>query len=192
VTYHGGSTAIGGGNPPDWAYNPPILYEIGTSLSGNSLQIGISLHLQEFFRLVAGYLQYALLPLCTLVLSMFGQWVLLTRSSMLEVISEDYVLTARAKGLTEWSILMKHGIKNACLPLITQAAISFGLIISGSIFVESVFRYPGIGTWLFDAIRFNDFPILMTVFYIVALFVIIANVIADLLYGLIDPRIKTG
>ncbi|MDH5694657.1 MAG: ABC transporter permease [Gammaproteobacteria bacterium] len=192
VTYYEGGVPIGGGHPLEWAYNPPIPYGISTSFSDTALQIGFSLDFQEILRLIGGYLQYALLPLCALVLSMFGQWVLLTRASMLETVSEDYVLTARAKGLTEWKILTKHGIKNACLPLITQAAISFGFIISGSIFVESVFRYPGIGTWLFDAIRFNDFPILMTVFYIVALFVIIANIIADLLYGLIDPRIKTA
>lgn len=191
VAYSSG-TPIGGGSPLYWSYDPPIPYGISTSFSSTALQIGLSLDFGEVLRLIGGYLQFAILPLVALVLSQFGQWVLLTRASMLETIGEDYVLTARAKGMTEWRILVNHAWKNACLPIITHAAISFGFIVMGAVLVETVFNYPGIGAWLFGAIRFGDIPILMTVFYVVALCVIMANLMADLLYGLIDPRIKTG
>jgi len=181
----------GGSYPLDWHADPPIAYTLNTSYSYSALQITINFSLQELLRLIIGYLQYAILPLCTLVLFMFGQWVLLTRASFLQILGDDYLLTARAKGLKDWTVLTKHGLKNACLPLITQAALSFGFVITGSALVEAAFRYPGIGSWLLEATRFNDIPILMAVFYVISLLVIMANIIADMLYVLIDPRIKT-
>jgi peptide/nickel transport system permease protein len=128
----------------------------------------------------------------TLVLFNFGGWLLLTRATMIETITEDYVLTARAKGVGETAVLLKHALKNASLPIITSAALSFGFVLSGAIITETVYTYPGVGGWTFFAIGVRDIIVLMSIFYVISICVIIANIIADLLYGVLDPRIKIG
>jgi peptide/nickel transport system permease protein len=137
-------------------------------------------------------LTYLILPWTALFLISWGSYVLLTRASVLEAITEDYVVTARAKGLKERTILFKHTLKNALLPLVTEIAITFGFTLSGAIITEQVFIYPGLGWWTWKAIENNDYPVLQAIFFIIALCVIIANFIADVLYGIIDPRIKYG
>jgi peptide/nickel transport system permease protein len=132
------------------------------------------------------------LPLATLTLFMYGGWLLITRAVMLETLTEDYITTARAKGISERQVLLKHALRNAALPLITQAALSFGFTLSGAIITEQVFTYHGLGQWLWSSIYFADYPVLQAMFYIIALCVIIANFGADLIYGIIDPRIKYG
>jgi len=141
---------------------------------------------------ISGRLWHLFLPTLTLVLFSYGGFLLLTRATMLETLSEDYIVTARAKGLTERTVLYKHALKNASLPLITSAALSFGFILTGAIISEQVFTYPGLGKWTWDAINFRDYPALQAIFYIIALCVIVANFISDILYGIIDPRIKYG
>jgi peptide/nickel transport system permease protein len=147
---------------------------------------------ENLFVVIAGRLRHLFLPVVTLVLFQYGGFLLLTRATMLETLTEDYIITARAKGLKERTVLFKHALKNASLPLITNAAISFGFMFSGAIITEQVFTYPGLGYWLWQAINFNDYPVLQTMFFIISLCVIAANLIADLLYGIIDPRIKYG
>ncbi len=137
-------------------------------------------------------LQHLILPWVTLFLLTCGGYILTVRATMLECITEDYVVTARAKGLKERTVLFKHTLKNALLPLITDIAIVFGFTLSGAIITEQVFLYPGMGWWIWNAISRFDFPVLQAVFYIIAVCVIIANLIADLLYGIIDPRIRYG
>jgi len=137
-------------------------------------------------------LQYLILPWATLTLLSYGGYVLLTRASMLEVITEDYVLTAKAKGLKERTVLFKHTLKNASLPIITEIAITFGFILSGAIITEQVFVYPGLGQWIWASIENLDYPSLQAIFFVIALCVIAANFFADILYGVIDPRIKYG
>lgn len=137
-------------------------------------------------------LTYLILPWTALFLISWGSYVLLTRASVLEAITEDYVVTARAKGLKERTILFKHTLKNALLPLVTEIAITFGFTLSGAIITEQVFVYPGLGWWTWKAIENNDYPVLQAIFFLIALCVIIANFIADVLYGIIDPRIKYG
>jgi len=126
----------------------------------------------------------------TLTLFSYGGYLLLTRATMLEALTEDYIVTAIAKGVTERTILLRHALKNASLPLITSAALSFGFILSGAIITETVYTYEGLGHWILAAIDARDYPVVLPVFYIIAICVIIANFIADLLYGVIDPRIK--
>lgn len=109
---------------------------------------------------------------------------------MLEAVTEDYIVTAKAKGLKPRVVLFKHALKNASLPLITSAALSFGFMFSGAVITETVFSWPGIGTYIWSAINLLDYPVLMATFYIAALCVIVANMLADLLYGVIDPRIR--
>jgi len=144
----------------------------------------------DLFNFVLGHTQYLFLPVLTLTLFFYGGHLLLTRASMLEVLSEDYITTARAKGVSERSIIFKHALKNAALPLITNAALSFGTILSGAIITETVFNWDGMGLWIFNSIGFKDFPVMQAIFFIVALCVIGANFISDILYGIIDPRIK--
>jgi len=109
---------------------------------------------------------------------------------MQEALGEDYILTARAKGVGERTILMKHAFKNASLPIITSSALAFGGILSGAIITETIFNWPGIGLWLYRSVLFKDFPVMQALFYIIALSVIAANFVSDILYGIVDPRIK--
>ncbi len=137
-------------------------------------------------------LAHLILPWTTLVLLSYGGYVLLTRATMLESITEDYVTTARAKGLKERTVLFKHTLKNAALPIITDIAITFGFTLSGAIITEQIFVYPGLGWWIWNSIAELDYPALQAIFFVIALCVIVANFIADLLYGIIDPRVKVG
>jgi peptide/nickel transport system permease protein len=137
-------------------------------------------------------LQYLFLPALTLVILSIGGYVLLTRASMLEVLSEDYLVTLKAKGLSNTKILFKHALKNASLPIITQVAIAFAFTLSGALVTETIFVYPGLGMWIWNSIEAWDYPALQAIFYIVSLCVIAANFLVDLIYGVIDPRIRYG
>jgi peptide/nickel transport system permease protein len=181
-----------GAFPDDWAFGWPVAYAVSSSYTSTSLSSVFSLNVMEAWTLIAGYLRHLFLPLLTLTVFSIGGWILLTRATMLDVITEDYIVTARAKGLTERAVLFRHALKNASLPIITSAALSFGFILSGAIITETVFTYPGLGAWTWTAIQYLDYTVLMAVFYIVSICVIVANVVADLLYGIIDPRIKYG
>jgi peptide/nickel transport system permease protein len=137
-------------------------------------------------------LYYLILPGMILFLFTYGGFVLLTRACVLETMTEDYVLTARAKGVKERTVLFKHILKNASLPIITNVALQFGFILSGAIITESVFQYNGLGTLIMDAIGLRETPVMQAMFFIIALCVIIANFVADIAYGLFDPRVKYG
>ena len=134
-------------------------------------------------------LRHMILPALTLGLVLYGDYALIVRSAMLETLGEDYVLTARAKGLKNWTIVWKHGLRNAMLPIITLVALSLGFIIGGSITVEYVFSYPGLGLLTVEAIDKRDFPLLQAIFLLLTLSVIFFNLIADLLYFKFDPRV---
>lgn len=135
---------------------------------------------------------YLFLPALTLVIISVGGYVLLTRASMLEVLSEDYLVTLRAKGLSETKILFKHAVKNASLPIITQVAIAFAFTLSGALVTETIFSYPGLGMWIWRSIEEWDYPVLQAIFYIISLCVIIGNFLVDIIYGVVDPRIRYG
>jgi peptide/nickel transport system permease protein len=137
-------------------------------------------------------LSYIVLPGAVLFLFTYGGFVLLTRACVLETMTEDYVLTARAKGVRERTVLFKHILRNASLPIITNVAIQFGFLLSGAIITERVFQYNGLGTLIFNAIGVREVPVMQAIFYIIALCVIVANFIADISYGLLDPRVKYG
>ncbi len=135
-------------------------------------------------------LHHLILPATTLVITHIGGVYLLMRNSMLNVIGEDYILTARAKGLAEWYILRKHAMKNALLPITTMIALRVGFMISGTILVETVFAYPGVGMLLFDAVMYRDYPLLQGAFLIITLVIIAANFVADMVYLRLDPRLR--
>ena len=136
-------------------------------------------------------LEHLALPAITLGIGLYGEYALIVRSSMLETLGEDYVLTARAKGLRNWSIVWRHGLRNAMLPLVTLIALSFGYIIAGAIVIEEVFSYPGIGLATINAIDQRDYPVLQGAFLLLTLSVIFFNLVADLLYAKLDPRVTT-
>jgi len=134
--------------------------------------------------------EHLFLPALTLTLFFYGGYLLLTRATMIEALSEDYITTARAKGLPERTVLFKHALKNASLPLVTAAALQFGFLLSGAIITETVYSWDGLGYWLFQAIGWKDGPVMQAMFFIIALCVIMANFASDIVYGLLDPRIK--
>ncbi|HET7379150.1 MAG TPA: ABC transporter permease [Gaiellales bacterium] len=143
------------------------------------------------FAVVWDRFQHMVLPALTLGLVLYGEYTLIVRSSMLETLGEDYVLTARAKGLRNWAIVWKHGLRNAMLPVVTLIALSFGYIVGGAILVEDVFSYPGIGLATVDAVTSRDYPVLQGAFLLLTVSVIFCNYVADLLYFKLDPRVTT-
>ena len=135
-------------------------------------------------------LHHLVLPALTLGLVYLAQYSRLARASMLEVLSLDYLRTARAKGLGEVSVTLKHALRNALMPLVTIAGLQFGNVISGALLVETVFSWPGLGTLALDAILGRDYPTLLGVLTFSAILVIVANLLTDLSYRWIDPRLR--
>lgn len=132
------------------------------------------------------------LPCLTLTLAFFGGYMLIMRNTLVDVLTEDYILTARAKGLEERTVLYKHGVRNAFLPIISLIAINFAFIISGAVLTETVFIWYGMGRLLYASLLSNDWPVAQGIFFMIAVVVISANIIADILYGILDPRVKYG
>jgi len=135
-------------------------------------------------------LHHAILPIITYVLTTVGTWMLIMKSNTISVIDEDYVTVARARGLTDWRITTGYVGRNAILPLVTQLAIAAGFVVGGSILVESIFVYQGIGYILGSAIGQRDYTILQGILLIITISVVVSNLLADLLYGRIDPRVR--
>jgi peptide/nickel transport system permease protein len=125
------------------------------------------------------------------MLTAFGSYTLVVRSSMLETLGEDYVLTARAKGLPVRRIVWRHAVRNALLPMVTLIALELGFIVGGALLVEVIFSWPGIGLAMYSAIGQRDYPMLQGGFLILTVSVILLNFLADLLYFRLDPRITT-
>ncbi|MBU3951308.1 MAG: ABC transporter permease [Proteobacteria bacterium] len=134
-------------------------------------------------------LHHMLLPLMTLFVIHLGSYLLLMRSSMLSVLREDYIITARAKGLSERVIRNKHAAKNAALPVVTSVGLSLAFSINGGALTEQIFTWPGIGRELIFAVSNNDYPLAQACFLLIALVVLLANLVVDILYAYLDPRI---
>jgi peptide/nickel transport system permease protein len=136
--------------------------------------------------------RHLILPTLTLTILYLGEYMLIMRSSILEVLSEDYILTALAKGMSQWQVLMRHALKNAMLPIVTLIALNLGFTVSGAIYIETVFSYDGLGKLFQDALTKQDYPLLQGAFLLLAISVIVANMIADVLYTYLDPRVKAN
>jgi peptide/nickel transport system permease protein len=134
-------------------------------------------------------LEHMILPALTLGLVLYGEYTLIVRSALLETLGEDYVLTARAKGFKPRTVLRKHALRNAMLPITTLVALSLGYIVAGAILVETVFSWPGIGRAVYDAVLQRDYPMLQGAFLVLTFSVVFFNLVADLLYFKLDPRI---
>jgi ABC-type dipeptide/oligopeptide/nickel transport system permease component len=178
--------------PPQWLGLMIVLFvagALGLPTSGiKDPTLGI-LSNPSWWAVLVDRLRHMVLPAATLGLVLYGEYTLIVRSAMLETLGEDYVLTARAKGLTNWATVWKHGLRNALLPVITLVALSLGFIIGGAITIEYVFSYPGIGLQIVEAIDQRDYPILQGAFLLLTFSVIFFNLVADLLYFKLDPRV---
>lgn len=133
---------------------------------------------------------YLILPVLSLSIQSIGRFSRFTRSSMLEAMRNDFIRTARAKGLSSQTVIWVHGFRNALIPLITILALSFSSIFSGALITESLFAYPGVGRLLYSSIIGNDYNVAMISFMISVSMVLIMNLIADILYGVVDPRVS--
>jgi peptide/nickel transport system permease protein len=154
----------------------PIVYR--TDLSGSGLP------------LYWAYVKQAIMPVLVLGLFQGAGWTRFMRASVLDVARLDYVTTARAKGLSERVVILKHVVRNAMIPVVTLVALSMPTVFGGAIITEQIFRVPGIGSLLISSILDNDTPVIMGVTFVFACLVILFNLIADLLYGWLDPRIS--
>ncbi len=141
---------------------------------------------------VSGYgtWQHLILPAITLGMFQAPITMRLVRSGMMEVLNQDYVRTARAKGLAERNVLIKHAFKNACIPVITILGLQFGQLLGGAIVTETVFAWPGVATKTVDAIRNQDFPVVQAGVFLLAIFIVAVNLLVDVVVGMIDPRIR--
>jgi peptide/nickel transport system permease protein len=139
---------------------------------------------------VVDVLHHLVLPALTLTIIYLAQYSRLARASMLEVLGSDYIRTARAKGLSEWVVTFKHALRNALMPVVTIAGLQFGHLISGAVLVETVFSWPGLGTLALGAIHGRDYPTLLGVLTFSSMLVIVANLVTDLSYRWIDPRLR--
>jgi len=152
-------------------------YVIDTLLAGNFAALGdVLLHL--------------FLPSLTLGIVLSGIFVRLTRANMLDVLKSDYVLAARARGIPENKVVYRHALKNAFIPILTMMGLQFAILLAGAILTESTFSWPGMGRLLLERIRLRDYPTIQGVIVVFALFVSLVSLLVDLIYALIDPRVK--
>ncbi len=171
---------------PTFWFGLVVIYVFSVGLgwlpSGNRYTIGDGSLLNQIHHLIG--------PVMVLALVSTAVWSRYMRSSMLEVINQDYVRTARAKGLSERSILVRHAFRNALLPMITITGLHVPMLLSGALVTETVFTWPGMGRLFLDSISYRDYPVVMGVLMLSAVLVLLGSLIADLLYGIADPRIS--
>jgi peptide/nickel transport system permease protein len=135
-------------------------------------------------------IEHLILPVITLAALSIAGWSRYMRSSMIEVSKQDYMRTARAKGVGPVSLLVRHALRNAVIPLITVVAIDFGAIAGGATITEGVFAWPGMGRLFFDSLQIRDYPVLLAILVLGGFFVVVFNLVADILYAVMDPRIR--
>ncbi|MCW3990649.1 MAG: ABC transporter permease [Candidatus Bathyarchaeota archaeon] len=145
---------------------------------------------ENWFEFLKDLLFHYTLPLTTLLVRQIGMYVLYMRNSTVEVLGEDYMVTAKAKGVPKMSIMFKHAARNAMLPMVTVTAMRFGFMVNGAILTETVFSLPGTGRLIYQSIMNDDFFLLQGAFFIISITVLVANLVADLLCAWLDPRIK--
>jgi len=141
---------------------------------------------------VGDVVQHMILPGMTLALYFLASYARLTRTAMIDVADQDFVKTARAKGLTERQVARRHILRNALIPLVTYAGLQASILVGGSVLVENVFSWPGVGTLAFQAVQGRDNPLLLGIFIVTAVLVSLFNLITDIAYSIVDPRVELG
>jgi peptide/nickel transport system permease protein len=165
-------------DPKDWfGLDEPLLYSVGLHSAGES---GFNLD----------YLRHLALPVLTLCVAIIASWSRYQRAAMLDVMSADYIRTARAKGVPRRRVVMKHALRNALVPLVTVSAIDIGYLLGGVIIVEKIFSIDGMGRLFFDALRAGDVNVLLAWLVVSGAFIVAFNLIADVLYSVLDPRVR--
>ena len=133
---------------------------------------------------------HLVLPAASLATFFTAVYARLTRASMLDILGEDFVRTARAKGLSPLRVVLVHALRNALVPVLTVIGLQVGTLMGGAVLTETIFSWPGVGKWLIDAISRRDYPVVQNGILLVALLVIVTNFIVDMLYGIVNPRIR--
>jgi peptide/nickel transport system permease protein len=144
----------------------------------------------NFLAYAKDYLHHLMAPMITLGVSFFGGYFLFMRDTILDVFTEDYMLTARAKGLSNRKVLFKHAMRNALLPMVSLMGVHITFLISGATMTETVFSWDGLGRLIYDSVRNNDYPVLQGIFLFMAVLVVVASIVADIINAYLDPRIK--
>ena len=163
---------------PHWiGSSSPVFYSVG-------------LHTRSTGGFGFDYLRHLFLPVITLTVQIIAQWSRYQRSSMLDVLSSDYIRTARAKGLRQRTVIFKHALRNALIPLVTVMAVDIGALFGGLVVTEQIFSIPGMGKLFLDALQNGDTNVLLPWLMVTAIFIILFNLLADVLYGVLDPRIR--
>ena len=157
---------------------------------GLMLVLFVGVYLQWLPPTGFGGLEHIILPAIALGLRSAAYLARLTRATMLEVLNQDYIRTARMKMLPEWKVILKHGFPNILIPIITVIGTDFGSYLSGAVLIESIFGWPGIGRYALEAILKRDFPVIQGTVLFMALMFILANLIVDIFYGIVDPRMR--
>jgi peptide/nickel transport system permease protein len=137
-----------------------------------------------------GTWKHYIMPVITLAANSMAIQARMTRACMLEVLRTDYIRTARAKGLAEWKVIYKHALRNALVPIVTIIGLQFGTLLGGAVLTETVFAWPGIGRLLIDAISFRDYPVIQGTVLFIAVGFVLVNLLVDVLYAYLDPRIR--
>jgi ABC-type dipeptide/oligopeptide/nickel transport system permease component len=176
--------------PPQWV-GLILIVLLGGFLPSSGMQDEFLVDPSTFEHL-ADVGSHMALPALTLGLTLFGQFALITRSAMLESLGEDYVLTARAKGLPRWAIVRRHALRNAMLPIVTLSALSIGYVVGGALLIEVVFSWPGIGLATYESVAARDYPMLQGQFLVLVVAVVVCNLIADLILYRLDPRLRAA
>jgi peptide/nickel transport system permease protein len=182
---------------PDFVIALLLLLVAGVQLELFKMQDvlgGIGQDVEAGFNLpyITSVIQHAALPVLTYVWTTVGGWILTMKSSTISTLGEDYITVAKARGLAERRILLAYVGRNAMLPLVTRLAISIGFVVGGSVIIETIFQYPGLGRLLYTAISGRDYTTMQGVFLVIAASVVFSNILADLLFGLLDPRVRIG
>mgnify|MGYP005835271469 FL=1 len=164
------------------------LFRVGDVLGGISQDVEAGFNMPYITSLI----QHAALPVLTYVWTTVGGWILTMKSSTISTLGEDYITVAKARGLPERRIVLAYVGRNAMLPLVTRLAISIGFVVGGSVIIEFIFQYPGLGRLLYTAINGRDYTTMQGVFLVISAAVVVSNILADLLFGLLDPRVRVG
>ncbi len=167
-----------------------LLILLSSRLPTNGMTWEYLLSPEPFWQHLGDIAQHMILPALTLMLTAYGSYTLVVRTSVLETLGEDYVLTARAKGLPVRRIVWRHAVRNALLPMVTLIALDFGYIVGGALLVEVIYSWPGIGLAMYNAVTQRDYPMLEGGFLILTVSVIVLNFASDLVYFRLDPRIS--
>ncbi len=167
-------------------------FQLGWFPTGGAVSPGGTLGSLDSRLLSGDFWWHLCLPALTLTLFLQGLPLLLMRATMLEVLNDEFIVMARMKGLSRWSIVMRHAARNALLPVVTAFALGLGASIGGNVVIETVFAWPGIGRVLVQAVQGADYPVAQGAFIVIAFVLVVMNTVADLAYALLDPRVSVG